>query len=440
MNKSSVRSIIGCFGAAVLLTGTLTGCAGVSDVFYTLLTDQSETYSYEEQQFEEHEEVTAPDELSASSGDGKSEVGEGSVPAHEQEAVDRFGYPVTPAEDLSGFAYDQLDEDTKSAYSYLCAGIKEKKSSFPIRAKNTEAIKKAISAILIDHPEFFWLDGSAEMTGFETVGIWKVTLGFNVGEEEIDGISGTIEEKAEEYLATLSEEDGEYEKVRKAYEYIILNTDYLRESPQNQNIQSVFVNGYSVCAGYARAMKYLLDRAGVWCAYVEGTIADTGEGHAWNLVRIDGIYTYVDPSWGDPTYGEDDTDSGRLNIIYDYLCLTTHEMDRARHIPESTYTLPECTDRSYDWYALNGFYYDSYDPDALSSALWHAVDENESLVYFKFADFETYAQAMAALFPESGDGSLLEAPLQQRMEWDGTGSMQYFYSYSDELMIIKLYW
>ena len=56
MNKSSVRSIIGCFGAAVLLTGTLTGCAGVSDVFYTLLTDQSETYSYEEQQFEEHEE------------------------------------------------------------------------------------------------------------------------------------------------------------------------------------------------------------------------------------------------------------------------------------------------------------------------------------------------------------------------------------------------
>ena len=132
---------------------------------------------------------------------------------------------MTPAEDLSGFAYDQLDEDTKSAYSYLCAGIKEKKSSFPIRAKNTEAIKKAISAILIDHPEFFWLDGSAEMTGFETVGIWKVTLGFNVGEEEIDGISGTIEEKAEEYLATLSEEDGEYEKVRKPFSLSAIPAD-----------------------------------------------------------------------------------------------------------------------------------------------------------------------------------------------------------------------
>ena len=50
--------------------------------------------------------------------------------------------------------------------------------------------------------------------------------------------------------------------------------------------------------------------------------------------------------------------------------------------------------------------------------------------------------ARKALFPPEGSEaeSLLDAPIRQRMEWDDTESMRYYYSCSDDLWIIKVYW
>ena len=303
-------------------------------------------------------------------------------------------------------------------------------------------LRKVYNAVIFDHPEFFWIDGNAGMSGYKALGIWQISLDFTVNADEIDSIETRIDEKANEYLASLPEGASDYDKVKAAYEYIIRTTDYDTSSRNNQNIMSVFLDGKSVCAGYARALQYLLKKAGVWCAYIEGTTGASMEGHAWNLVYIDGVYTYVDPSWGDPTYGEDATDASRLEIIYDYLCLTSDELMRIRHIPTGVYALPECTDTSFDYYRLNGLFYEGFDPDAVGGAVWHAVDEAERSVFFKFSDFESYQMAVDALFPAEGDEaeSLLDAPIRQRMEWDAASSMRYYYSCSDELWIIKIYW
>ena len=364
------------------------------------------------------------------------------VAADEEEAFEIYGFPVSSTEGLTGFAYDQLSEESQSVYNQLYTGISEHRSEFTLRAKDSEYIKTALTSLIIDHPEFFWIDGNASMSGFKGIGIWQIRLDFNVDASEIDSIQAVIDAAVQEYLASIPEGASDYQKVKLAYEYVINTTDYVLDSAQNQNIQSVFVNHLSVCAGYARALQYLLHKAGVWCAYIEGTTGDNAEGHAWNLVRIDGVYTYVDPSWGDPTYGEDATDASQLDIIYDYLCLTSDEMLRAKHIPSERYWLPECTDRSFDYYILNSLYYEGFDPDAISSALWHAVDEGERRVFMKFSDFESYTKAVDALFPAAEDEaeSLRDAPIRQRMEWDAASSMRYYYSCSDELWIIKVYW
>ena len=295
----------------------------------------------------------------------------------EADAFAIYGFPVSETEGLSGFAYDQLGEEEQYVYRQLYTGVSQRLSEFTLRAKDSEYIKSALTALIIDHPEFYWIDGNANMSGFKGIGIWQIRLDFNVDSSQIDSIQAVIDEAAEEYLSSIPEGASDYQKVRLAYEYIINTTDYDLNSTQNQNIQSVFLNHLSVCAGYSRALQYLLNKAGVWCAYIEGTTGDNSEGHAWNLVKIDGNYTFVDPSWGDPTYGEDATDASQLSIIYDYLCLTSDEMLRAKHIPSAAYELPECTDRSYDYYILNGLYYEGFDPDDISSALWHAVDEGE---------------------------------------------------------------
>ena len=79
------------------------------------------------------------------------------------------------------------------------------------------------------------------------------------------------------------------------------------------------VTGQRCVRGYAGATKYLLDRAGVDCIWVTGT--GGGGPHAWNIVKCDGQYYYVDTTWGDPGYwelqGEDVT---KEFIAYEYLC------------------------------------------------------------------------------------------------------------------------
>ncbi|MDO4619821.1 MAG: transglutaminase domain-containing protein [Lachnospiraceae bacterium] len=363
--------------------------------------------------------------------------------AEQSEGTAAAGNPQTVGEtDLSdGFVYAQLSPSAQKVYAEIYQEIRDHRTEFTVHSSDTEDIKQAISAVLADCPQFFWVDGTASMSGFRALGTWTITMNYIVSPDEIDGIQARIEEKVQEYLKQIPEGASEYEKVRLAYEYVIGITDYSLASEHNQNIMSVFLNGSSVCAGYARAFKYLLDRAGVWCGYIEGTISDTGEGHAWNVVRIDGIYSYVDPSWGDPSYGEDHTDAKQLSIIYDYLCLTEEEMLRARHQPDAGLQLPSTTDRSNDFYIRNGMYYEGYSESSLSSALWNAVDNAIDIVYLKYSDYDSYTQAKNALFPDNDDvTSLLDAPIRQRMEWDNASSMRYYYSCSDELWIIKIYW
>ena len=85
-------------------------------------------------------------------------------------------------------------------------------------------------------------------------------------------------------------------KILYVYEKIVDEVDYDESAPDNQNIYSIFVNRQSVCAGYSKATQYLLEQLGVFCTYVTGKTTEGGN-HAWNLVKCNGDYYYVDTTW-----------------------------------------------------------------------------------------------------------------------------------------------
>lgn len=400
--------------AGVLTAASLSGCgSSFSGTFQTLKDVRNAIHQT----------------ISSSSETVSAENGTDSV-----RAVDNQNEPDNA---FSHFYYDQLSDAQKETYRQLYSNISARKKQFNVNCERVSDIETCLKAVMNDHPEFFWINSGAEIYGARGGGREQVTLTFNVDESEIDGIRQKIDACVRDFESGIGKNDTTYSKVRAAYEYIIYHTDYRLNSSQDQNIQSVFLNHYSVCAGYSKAFQYLLHQLGIPCTYVSGTISDNGASHAWNLVQIDGVNTYVDVTWGDPTYQENQEDSRRLKIVYDYLCFTTDEMNRSGHVPDPAFSLPDCTSTTYDFYRRLGDYFTSYDGSEIQKHLYSTVRSGESITYLKFASDDIYQRALSNLFGTSG---LIADPLQEKMTRDGTGSIRYYYSKSDEFRTIKIFW
>lgn len=332
-----------------------------------------------------------------------------------------------------GLAFAALTDEQKVLYQQLLDGVNSCEETFEVLGATPDDIDPAYHAVLIDHPELFWVDGSTRYSYFADGGPITVTPGLTLSLDDVGEVRQSIEEVADAFLATIPPDADEYTKAQLAYEYVIGTTDYDVTASQNQNIQSVLLGHASVCAGYARAYQYLLMRAGMSCSFVEGTIPSTGEDHAWNIVRIDGAYTYVDPTWGDPTYPG--LDEGEAGTVYDYLGLTTAEVLRDDHTFADESLWPLCESNAANYYVRHGLVLDSADEAVLSDAFWRQQASGANPVVFKFSTEEAYVQARGQLEV----GELLVNDLVSLFETQGRMSTSYQYQYGDALYILKLF-
>ena len=65
------------------------------------------------------------------------------------------------------------------------------------------------------------------------------------------------------------------------------------------------MDGSAVCSGYANTFYLFCKAAGLDCEYVRGESVPKKDdfGHAWNRVKVDGKWYYVDCTWDDPVGG-----------------------------------------------------------------------------------------------------------------------------------------
>lgn len=316
-----------------------------------------------------------------------------------------------------------------------------------------EAVDRIFRCVLNDHPEMFYVDGyscTKYMRGDKIVSL-EFSGAYIMGLDEALERRDAIRESAEAVISGIEPEASDYDKVKYVYDTIIRSTDYDMTAPDNQNIYSVFVNRRSVCQGYAKAAQYLLNRLGIESTLVLGTV-DTGEGHAWNLVRVDGDYYYMDTTWGDVSYQvEEDTDkpdqdpglsgqdmlgSGKhgsqeisedrdLNmpeINYDYLNVTTEELLRTHSIGGAV-SMPVCEATAANYYVREGAYFTSYDREQMEELFRSAADRGQRDVSIKCADGECYQEILNALienqeifdFLEDMEGSIAYAQNEKQL-------------------------
>lgn len=334
------------------------------------------------------------------------------------------------------YHYGYLSEDLQEAYREIYVKImKGEDSGSFLSSVSADEFWQAYYAVLADHPEIFWIGSNAQveqsvLTGsvvnyeFETV----------VPQEARASMKEQLEAAADVCIAQIWSEASDYQKIKYVYEYIINTTDYNAGAADTQNIQSALLHHASVCAGYSKAFQYILNRMGMFCTYITGTIKEGGD-HGWNMVRIDGNYYYVDVTWGDPVFvNQVEGDSGNV-INYNYLCCTQMDLFKT-HTPDSSIELPECTSDAYDYYKLNGCYYENFDYDTIYNALMDSVWSGSSSIGMKFGSREAFDAAVYELF----DGELLSDAGQYLMEINGVTKWNYRYHKDENFYLVTIYW
>ena len=143
--------------------------------------------------------------------------------------------------------------------------------------------------------------------------------------EELDDYEAYVS-KVNNILDDVIKQDmSDREKVTAIHNYLLNNVSYnhnytnLPPSDVIYNSYGAIMNGSAVCQGYSYAMCVLLNRVGVECWYVTGDVYCSDEGHAWNIINVDGKYYHVDATW-------DDAGAGRTQ----YLLVNDSYMSQSR--------------------------------------------------------------------------------------------------------------
>ncbi len=327
----------------------------------------------------------------------------------------------------TAYYYSLLDDTRRGYYDQLSEAVASEEESVVLSGITYEEADPIFVSVQYDHPEYFWVEGSyTYKSGDNYV---EFIFNYNCSGEEKEKRESVIEQQAEEILAEAPADGTDYEKVKYVFETLVDRTEYDLEAPENQNIYSVFGNWTSVCAGYARATKYLLDRMGVECIYVTGNAEN--EAHAWNIVSCGGKYYCVDTTWGDPAYQEGigvDIDT----TSYEYLCCPDSMLSRT-HTADSAFEIPECTDNSLEYYRLQGRYLESSDQGKILEIMKKDIDEGEDRTDIQFATQEVFDQLMPQL------ETVIQEALQYEQSVKGNqGSVNY--QYNENTCRISVFW
>lgn len=237
--------------------------------------------------------------------------------------------------------YNQLSDKEKIYYERILNALKDGSSKADTidlyYGKDGTSLEKVIGAFRCDinnmsHLSWFapynWELGSDNR--------YYMVFNYNINDPDIQKKQKKLEEKAAEVIEKAKEQPTAYGKIKYIHDWLVNNTEYVSSGKNHTAafVDGPIVYGIGACDGYSRAFYYLASSLGFDCIRVGGTIKIDGVDtlHAWNKVKINGIWYNVDVTWDDfSQYGDD-------KIYYEYFLRS--DANFKNHTPFDTYTYP----------------------------------------------------------------------------------------------------
>lgn len=174
-------------------------------------------------------------------------------------------------------------------------------------------------------------------------GTYKLEL-MDIGYRTNDKEEEFVNREAEKVVKKIIKKDmSEFEKVKAIYDYIVSRKIYTVETEHNgQSAYPFFKENKGVCHAFALSAAKLFDKAEIDNVFIIGK-ANNGESselHAWNKVRIDGIWYNLDTTWGHPK-----DEKGYKQ--YEYFLISDAKFYKT-HKPLSQKYEPNAIDSKYD--------------------------------------------------------------------------------------------
>ena len=230
--------------------------------------------------------------------------------------------------------YSMLNDKEQHLYRQIYANATALVERFaPVENVSVAELKDTFAAVYNDHPELFWMDTVYACKYKSSGQCAEIDLQFNYTAQNLEKEKISFEEKANAIITAANEKENNYEKEKYVHDTLISQVEYAAYAKINQSAYSALVNGRTVCAGYARAFQYILQKLNIPCYYCTGY---AGESHAWNIVSLEDGYYNVDATW-------DDTGDG----TYDYFNRTDADFLGNHLRQELSVKLPPCNGTAY---------------------------------------------------------------------------------------------
>ncbi|MBO4453234.1 MAG: hypothetical protein J5793_04805 [Clostridia bacterium] len=186
----------------------------------------------------------------------------------------------------------------KEAYERLASGAASygeytDMQEFGLDAEDIALVYR--EAIFLNPMLFFAVGGYQYSVGSDGI-IKKVFYKYTMTKEDSEAAVAFVNEKLDAIVATIPAGLDDFETAAYIFDYICLNFRYTTEGTPNNDIYGMLRDGHGICQGYALLYRALLERVGIESFIV----TSNNPNHAWNEVKLGGVWYYTDATWGDP--------------------------------------------------------------------------------------------------------------------------------------------